>query len=42
MSDVNLRTVPTNSKVFLSGLLNMWEEQILTSVIDIQKKKIGG
>ena len=31
----------TNSKVFLSGLLNMREKQILTSVIEI-KKKIGG
>ena len=41
MSDVNLRTVPTNSKVFLRGLLNMWEEQILTSVIEIQKENWG-
>ena len=32
-----LRTVPTNSKVFLRGLLNMREKQILTSVIEIQK-----
>ena len=30
-----LRTVPTNSKVFLRGLLNMQEKQILTSVIEI-------
>ena len=29
----NLRTVPTNSKVFLRGLLTMPEKQILTSVI---------
>ena len=36
-----LRTVPTNSKVFLRGLLNMREKQIFTSVIEI-KKKIGG
>ena len=36
-----LRTVPTNSKVFLRGLLDMREKQILTSVIEIQKK-IGG
>ena len=41
MSDVNLRTVPTNSKAFLRGLLNMWEEQILTSVIEIQKENWG-
>ena len=33
-----LRTVPTNSKVFLRGLLNMWEKQILTSDIEIQKE----
>ena len=32
-----LRMVPTNSKVFLRGLLNMREKQILTSVIEIQK-----
>ena len=31
-----LRTVPTNSNVFLRGLLNMQEKQILTSVIEIQ------
>ena len=30
-----LRTVPTNSKAFLRGLLSMWEKQILTSVIEI-------
>ena len=34
---VQLRTVPTNSKLFLRGLLNMREKQILTSVIEIQK-----
>ena len=33
-----LRTVPTNSMVFLRGLLNMREKQILTSVIEIQKE----
>ena len=38
---VNLRTVPTNSNVFLSGLLTMRENQILTSVIEIQKEKWG-
>ena len=37
----NLRTVPTNSNIFLHGLLNMWEKQILTSVIEIQKGKLG-
>ena len=36
-----LRTVPTNSKVFLRGLLNMREKQILTSVIEIQKENWG-
>ena len=35
---LDLRTVPTNSKVFLRGLLNMWENHILTSVIEIQKE----
>ena len=35
------RTVPTNSKVFLRRLLNMREKQILTSVIEIQKKTGG-
>ena len=38
---VHLRTVPTNSKVFLRGLLNMREKQILTSVIEIQKENWG-
>ena len=33
----NLRTVLTNSKVFLPDLLNMREKQILTSAIEIQK-----
>ena len=37
----SLRTVPTNSKVFLRGFMNMWEKQISTSVIK-SKKKIGG
>ena len=37
----SLRKVPTNSKVFLRGLLNMREKQILTSIIEIQKE-IGG
>ena len=37
-----LRTVPTNSKVFLHGLLTMREKQILTSVIEIQKETWGG
>ena len=41
MTDDWLRTVPTNSKVFLHGLLNMQEKQILTSVIKIQKKIWG-
>ena len=36
-----LRTVPTNSKVFLRGLLNMREKQILTSVIEVQKENWG-
>ena len=35
---VSLRTVPTNSKIFLRGLLNVREKQILTSVFDIQKE----
>ena len=39
--NTTLRTVPTNSKVFLRGLLNIREKQILTSVIEIQKE-IGG
>ena len=33
-----LRTVPTNSKVFLRGLLNMREKQISASVIKIPKE----
>ena len=33
-----LRAVPNNTKVFLRCLLNMLEKQILTSVIEIQKK----
>ena len=37
----DLRTVPTNSKVFLRDLLNMLEKQILTSVIEIQKEIWG-
>ena len=45
MDNVNrssiLRLVPTNSKVFLCGLLNMREKQILTSVIEIQKENWG-
>ena len=36
--DKILRTVPTNSKVFFRGLLNMREKQILTSVIEIEKE----
>ena len=36
-----LRTVPTNSKVFLRGLLNMREKQILQVLLK-SKKKIGG
>ena len=36
-----LRTVPTNSKVFLRGLLNTREKQILTSVIEIQNENWG-
>ena len=36
-----LRTVTTNSKVFLHGLLNMQEKQILTSVSEIQKENWG-
>ena len=30
--------VPNNSKVFLRGLLNMRENQILISVIEIKKE----
>ena len=36
-----LRTVPTNSNVFLCGLLTMRKKQILTSVIEIQKENWG-
>ena len=36
-----LRMVLTNSKVFLRGLLNMREKQILKSVIEIQKENWG-
>ena len=36
-----LRTVLTNSKVFLCGLLNMQEKLILTSVIEMQKENWG-
>ena len=36
-----LRTVPTNSRVFLRGLLTMREKQILTSVIEIKKQSWG-
>ena len=37
----NLRTVPTiiQRYIFLRGLLNMREKQILTSVIEIRKEK---
>ena len=38
---IALRTVPTNSKVFWCGLLNMPEKQILTSDIEIQKENWG-
>ena len=41
ISLLNLRTVPTNSKVFLRGLLNMREKQMLTSDIEIQKENWG-
>ena len=37
-----LRTVPTNSEVFLRGLLNMREKQISLSVIKIQKENWAG
>ena len=30
-----------DSKVFLHGFLNMWEKQILTSIIEIQKENWG-
>ena len=36
-----LRTVPPNSKVFLRAFLNMQGKQILTSIIEIQKGKLG-
>ena len=36
-----LRMVPTNSKVFLRGFMNMLEKQILTSVIEIQNENWG-
>ena len=38
---LDLGTVPTNLKVFLRGLLNMREKQILTSVIEFQKENWG-
>ena len=38
---LTLRTVPTNSKLFLRGLLTMREKQILTSLIEIQKQNWG-
>ena len=37
----SLRTVPTNSMIFLHGLLNMREKQMLKSVIAIQKENWG-
>ena len=40
-ANFHLRTVPANSQVFLRGLLNMREMQILTSVIEIQKENCG-
>ena len=33
--------MPTSSKVFLRGLLNVQEKQILTSIIEIQKENWG-
>ena len=36
-----LRAVPTNSKAFLRGCMDMREKQISTSVIKIQKEKRG-
>ena len=36
-----LRTVPTNSKVFLRSCMDMREKQISTSVIEIQKENWG-
>ena len=35
-----LRMVPTNSQVFLRGLPNMREKQIITCVIEIQKENL--
>ena len=40
-TNISLRTVPTDSQVFLRGLLNMREKQIITSVIEIQKENWG-
>ena len=40
--NTTLRMVLTKSKVFLRGLLNMREKQILTSFIEIQKEIGGG
>ena len=37
----NLRMVLTNLQVFLHGLLNMLEKEIITSVIEIQKENWG-
>ena len=37
----SLKTVPTNSKVFLCSLLSMREKQILRSVTEIQKENWG-
>ena len=36
--EYSLRTVPTNSKLCLRGLLNMREKKILASVIGIQEE----
>ena len=41
VGSADLRTVPTNSKVFLRGFMNMREKQISTSVIKIQKENWG-
>ena len=38
---INLRTVPTNSRVFFRGLLNIREKQISLNVIKIQKENWG-
>ena len=40
-TEIGLRTVPNNSKVFLRGFMNMREKQISTSVIKIQKENWG-